>query len=668
MSGISTRSLQKLFEAGLLVTSNTNLESLISYHFSLPENFASASQNLKENLKELLIEFHGLCSKYHLPTNNIVAFFHEIAIRYKEFYADSITRIKIKRLLQMVFADCDFLFGSSYISQNFSIDSLRTADLHVIAAECLTDINSSNEYTSSLFGLTHDGHYLIDKVFQEQSSMNSGRRYYEDFSYFLDNFEKVMTQKCLFNAWEKHRDEIQKPFHLHSIHLEKFFEAYSQYCKMNASESKRDDIKTGLKQLQLAGITAFVFVRFLQYLSHAKGKSYPSYCRHLLQWLRYFFRTYEEYIAAFIAFDDECISGVDNTLPEFRKIILSETVSNEEYPHLLSGDFTFAFTISEELLLESLKTHPLCRCIEEIYTQLQYIWVKKISAYYLFSIFNHAKNLKIPFKKNSYAASEMHFDLNTGIMSEDATAVRSQKASIYLFSALKLLCYAVFYRAQNEDLCNFLFDRCRGYTPHHEYQFFLPDISTFVESPKHQHEFLYQIDIRFQENLRLYPFGFTQYAQTQCIPADFYQFFYAPRTAADKKIIKHLRKLLTSKTVEKYAEIALYPAEGYGTSHQSIKWHKQMAKFLDSIMDSDELICNYVDGLYDDKEITMPGMEITFSDFQDAFIFADKSKPERSSYLPYAARIQMAIHTICLEKIAKKARIQAIQILKEFFF
>ena len=199
-------------------------------------------------------------------------------VRYKEFYADSITRIKIKRLLQMVFADCDFLFGSSYISQNFSIDSLRTADLHVIAAECLTDINSSNEYTSSLFGLTHDGHYLIDKVFQEQSSMNSGRRYYEDFSYFLDNFEKVMTQKCLFNAWEKHRDEIQKPFHLHSIHLEKFFEAYSQYCKMNASESKRDDIKTGLKQLQLAGITAFVFVRFLQYLSHAKGKSYPSYC------------------------------------------------------------------------------------------------------------------------------------------------------------------------------------------------------------------------------------------------------------------------------------------------------------------------------------------------------------------------------------------------------
>lgn len=667
MSEISIRSLHKLFEAGLLVTSNTNFESLISYRFSLPENLISASQDLKENLEEILIEFHGLCSKYHLPTNNIVAFFHEIAIRYKEFYADSITRIKIKRLLQMVFADCDFLFGSSYISQNFSIDSLRAADLHVIAAKCLTDINSSNEYTSSLFSLAHDGHCLIDKVFQEQSSMNSGRRYYEDFSYFLDDFEKIMTQKSLFKAWEKHRDTMQEPFHLHSIQLEKFFEAYSQYCKMNGSESKQDDIETNLKQLRLASIAAFVFVRFLQYLSHAKGKSYPSYCRHLLQWIRYFFRTYEEYIAAFIAFDDEYISGVDNTIPEFQKIILSQTVDNEEYPHLLSGDFTFAFTISEELLLDSLKNHPLCRCIEEIHTQLQYVWVKKISAYYLFSIFNHAKDLKIPFKKHSYAASEMRLDLNTGIMSEDATAVRSQKASIYLFSALKPLCFAVL-RTQDENLCDFLFDRCRGYTPHHEYQVFLPDISTFVESPKHQHEFLYQIDIRLQENLYLDPFGFTQYAQTQCTPADFYHFFYAPQTSVDKKIIKHLHKLLTSKTVEKYAEIALYPAESYGTSHQSIKWHEQMAKFFDSIMDSDELICNYVDGLYDDKEITMPGMEITFSDFQDAFIFADKSKPERSSYLPYAARIQMAIHTICLKKIAKEARKQALQILKEFFF
>ena len=165
MSEISIRSLHKLFEAGLLVTSNTNFESLISYRFSLPENLISASQDLKENLEEILIEFHGLCSKYHLPTNNIGAFFHEIAIRYKEFYADSITRIKIKRLLQMVFADCDFLFGSSYISQNFSIDSLRAADLHVIAAKCLTDINSSNEYTSSLFSLAHDGHCLSLKNF-----------------------------------------------------------------------------------------------------------------------------------------------------------------------------------------------------------------------------------------------------------------------------------------------------------------------------------------------------------------------------------------------------------------------------------------------------------------------------------------------------------------------
>ncbi len=51
MSEISMRSLHKLFEAGLLVTSNTNFESLISYRFSLPENLISASAGFKGNFR-----------------------------------------------------------------------------------------------------------------------------------------------------------------------------------------------------------------------------------------------------------------------------------------------------------------------------------------------------------------------------------------------------------------------------------------------------------------------------------------------------------------------------------------------------------------------------------------------------------------------------------------
>lgn len=148
--------------------------------------------------------------------------------------------------------------------------------------------------------------------------------------------------------------------------------------------------------------------------------------------------------------------------------------------------------------------------------------------------------------------------------------------------------------------------------PHHQYCVSLSDISTVIELSIHQHEFLYQIDTRFKEDLSLNPFGFTQYAQTQCTFADFYQFFYASPTSEDKKVIKCLRKLLTPKKIEEYTKIALYPLEGYGTYHQPVKWHERMAKFLDEIIDSNEVICNYVDGLRDDKEIIISGTEITF--------------------------------------------------------
>lgn len=335
----------------------------------------------------------------------------------------------------MVFTDYDFLFGSSYISQNFSVNSLRAADLHVIA----------DKRSNSLFSLAYDNHSLIDEIIQRQCEMNSGRRYYEDFPYFLNKFEKTIKQKDCFYMWKNHPDTMQKSFHLYSIYLENFFEVYSQYCKMNVSDSKQKDIKADLEQLWQAGTAAFVFVRFLQYLSNSKGKYHSSYCRHFLQWLRHFFFTYKECITIFIAFDDKNISGVCDTLPEFQKALFSQSIANEDYPNLLSENFIDKLTLSEEMLVESLKNHPLCRCINEVQKQLQYVWIRKISAYYLFSVFHHTKNPKIPFQKSTYAASEMNFDLKPTVMSEDTNAVRPQKASIYLFSALKLLCYAVFY-------------------------------------------------------------------------------------------------------------------------------------------------------------------------------------------------------------------------------
>ena len=61
-------------------------------------------------------------------------------------------------------------------------------------------------------------------------------------------------------------------------------------------------------------------------------------------------------------------------------------------------------------------------------------------------------------------------------------------------------------------------------------------------------------------------------------------------------MLKRLKELLTEEKAKEYAQIALYPAEGYGTSHQTIEWHRQMAEFMDQIIDSDILLADYVDG------------------------------------------------------------------------
>jgi len=53
-------------------------------------------------------------------------------------------------------------------------------------------------------------------------------------------------------------------------------------------------------------------------------------------------------------------------LPEFQKTLSSQSIANEDYPNLFSGNFMAKLMLSEEMLVESLKNHPLCCCINEV--------------------------------------------------------------------------------------------------------------------------------------------------------------------------------------------------------------------------------------------------------------------------------------------------------------
>lgn len=99
MSGISIKFLQELLDSRILIVPNTYMESQVNYYFSPPESFTSELQYLTKNLKLLLLRFHKLCNKYHLPNNNMVAFFHEIEMKYKKFCENGVAYAEIKTLL-----------------------------------------------------------------------------------------------------------------------------------------------------------------------------------------------------------------------------------------------------------------------------------------------------------------------------------------------------------------------------------------------------------------------------------------------------------------------------------------------------------------------------------------------------------------------------------------
>lgn len=157
----------------------------------------------------------------------------------------------------------------------------------------------------------------------------------------------------------------------------------------------------------------------------------------------------------------------------------------------------------------------------------------------------------------------------------------------------------------NIKLCEFLFERYRGYVPHCRIE---PTFSRSCEGetcnielnavvkffpPQYLLQFSIAHNIRNTSQINV--MNFQQYAQTQCTAEDFYHFFFHPNPKQNK-VLKRLKELLTEEKAKEYAQIALYPAEGYGTSHQTIEWHRQMAEFMDQIIDSDILLADYVDG------------------------------------------------------------------------
>lgn len=189
--------------------------------------------------------------------------------------------------------------------------------------------------------------------------------------------------------------------------------------------------------------------------------------------------------------------------------------------------------------------------------------IQEISAYYLFQIFNNAGNIRAPFPNRTWTVNPK-FNCDSTIASQDATAVVQQKKSICLFDLLIQFCEYCFPKFFNEKFSEYLFERCRPYTPVNKYWvdiFHETGIRTFVAPHDKKFEFQSLLNQQLLNNLALDEMNFQQYAVTQSTRVDFYTFYLNKKSKEYKKVWTQLEKIITSEKVERYCEIAYYPED-----------------------------------------------------------------------------------------------------------
>lgn len=698
MTHAAQKYMNGLLESGLLVPSSGDIASADVLIPATPPSHRADQLWIEEAGYKHLWKFAVLASELGLPTNNPVAFFHEMAGRINAMATNPEMKSTAKTLLQRVYADCSFLFGSSFDSMNPQRNALRASDLYWIAYQTGASNETGNTTAYEPFRLvlnsSDEEKLLMHMVLRYQSQLNSARRFCEDYLSFRDQFEVLEKRQKLYLEWEQEierKNAVQVPFRITREKGRKFFEIYKTFSLLQcANKRQRTNLLKRLEELEKELQTAFMLFRFLSIidrcvnkLQNTNGKLYDFFVQVLSKLtcqMTHYFKNNTSAINSLVFSEnispksqDEKSEELQDTVNSFIKVIKKRNPDSEEtmaYPTFFFCGKTRHVSLSEneKYLINDLKSHPLIRCIMQIQEELRKHPVQEASAFYLFQIFNHAGNIRAPFSKSSYQFKSHMCKLEPTPMSTDSTAVRNQRSSIFLFNALGMLCYAIFPDSFQEKLCDYLFERCRGYVPHLRYIINLADVAEIHESAIPQYGLQYDIDQRLHENLKLDVMCFQQYALTQCTAEDFYQFFFHPDTSEDKKVLKQIVNTISDDKFHQYCKIALYSPDGYGTSHQPIEWHEQMSKFLDDIIDADDILCQYVDGENKNSEEITLGNGLSFDAWSTSFHPSDGSKLEKGQYLTNHARVQLAIHAVCLKRAAEIARKEALQCYKQIFF
>lgn len=264
---------------------------------------------------------------------------------------------------------------------------------------------------------------------------------------------------------------------------------------------------------------ALTFFRFIHIIDRViDKKGHNSSIRYFSKLITRFFTEQRIFIDGFINFDTRTKDDLREQITAFQSALSSEPHEKDrKYPLLACGRNIGYLSDDEQCLVDTLKDHAFIRCLTKIENELSCVQVQKISAFYLFQIFNYTDKIRSPFLTRNWTVNAK-FNCDFSVASSDPTAVLLQEKSICLFNMLVEFCAMIFPRTIDIDLCEYLFERCRAYAPINRFIADIgdPDNIRTIIAP-HQKQFPLQawIDYQVTNNLELDEMSFQQYATTQ---------------------------------------------------------------------------------------------------------------------------------------------------------
>lgn len=698
MKAYAQKMFSRLLNSGCITPVSNTISRVSIYRFTPPDDILPDVEYSQEQSFDHLQVFCTLASDLGLPINNPFAFYHELKSKADCLAEDAELKEKTRKVLKLAYQDYKFLFGSSFEDTDWQRSGFRLADWTAFFHKANSDV-------------TPELHKLLDSAAHMQNQLSGAVYFTENFPYWEDQFleleRKAATYKNWLTASASHSfHKNNKLFFPGRLEITLLCQLYSEFYlrqqRRSLAQYPSDFPKSHIPELFskptksqkqiIADFTVCIqtAVDIVQLIYHIKeilrrmqteekNEGANSTClkryEHWERQLLHYFSSHKTEIQRM----EQCFALARGTLSNIFKTYYDESTI------IASSDM--------QIFIDELMEHPLIYSIHCIAAELNNTHVQAIAPYYLFTILNHtSEDIFAPFKRKNYKWSDSKAKTSQAVMSTDKTAVRGQENSIFLFNALCDLAelFASFNHS-NIKLCEFLFERCRGYVPHRriepifsrscEGETYSVKLNTVIKSSLRQYPLQFAIAHNIQHTSQINVMNFQQYAQTQCTAEDFYHFFFHPESAQNK-VLTHLKKQLTPEKILQYAQIALYPAEGYGTSCQTVKWHRQLAEFIDQIIDSDIILANYVDGTSleesDWEKIDIGDGLMNFAVWRESITYGDpadpdsdkkeENKPQVIQYITNHAQIQLAIHKICTEQITEKTVETALYLYKKFFF